>query len=199
MQSMTPNDYLNLFETSQLTSDGNQLRQLDGVCRAILANQIRYVAVQCAALVPWPLIAAIHSRESALNFTCHLLNGDPLTNRTVHVPSGRPTTGNPPFTWQQGAVEALVERWKPTKWDLPGALEFMERYNGLGYQKHGMNTPYLWSYTDKYSSGKYVMDGRIDPTFIDREPGTVAILKSLASRGVSLDFSGLKTPGQMLN
>jgi lysozyme family protein len=184
---MTPSDYQNLWDTSKLTPDAKRLQALDYVCRVALTNQSTYQAVQNLTRIPWPLIAAIHFRESDQNFKCHLHNGDPLSARTVHVPKGRPATGEPPFTWMQSAADAFVGEWRPSDWSLPSCLEFMERFNGLGYQKHGINSPYLWDYTDKYVSGLYVADNKFDPHAKEDRPGCVAIIKSLIVKGVKLD------------
>ena len=40
-------------------------------------------------------------------FDAHFHNGDPLTDRTKRVPAGRPKEGDPPFTWEQSAEDAI--------------------------------------------------------------------------------------------
>lgn len=186
---LTPNDYEDLWNTCELTTVPRQIGQLDAVCRIAKNNEALYQAVGRFVSVPWPLIAAIHFRESDQNFLLHLHNGDPLTDRTVHVPKGRPEKGNPPFAWADSAVDALEDTWRPSSWSTPGCLEFLERYNGLGYQKHQVYSPYLWNFTNKYISGLYVADGRFDPQRIEVRSGCVAILKVLSLKGVSLDFT----------
>jgi lysozyme family protein len=49
----------------------------------------------------------------------------------------------------------------------------------MGYKKKGVPSPYLWSYTDQYQAGKYVADGKYDPTAVSKQPGVVAIMKAL--------------------
>ena len=181
-------DYLGLYSSCELTTDSAKLKQLDYVCRVALTNESIYQLVSHAVNIPWPLIAAIHFRESDQSFKCHLHNGDPLTSRTSHVPAGRPVAGNPPFTWVESATDALKGVWRPLTWDLATGLEFLEKYNGTGYQKHGVNTPYLWDFTDHYESGLYQADGTFSPTAQECRPGAVAILKTLEEKGVSLDF-----------
>lgn len=188
---MTPNDYRNLWDTCQLTVDPLKLKTLDSVCRIALTNQVSYQVVQVKTGVPWPILAGIHFRESDQSFKKHLHNGDPLTARTVHVPAGRPTMGEPPFRWIDSAIDALSDRHMPTLWDTPSCLEFLERYNGTGYQKRSVNTPYLWDYTDQYATGLYIADGSFDSEKQENRPGVVAILKTLAQMGVSLDFTSL--------
>ena len=53
-------------------------------------------------------LGIIHSLEAEFNFNTHLHNGDPLSAQTVHVPRGRPPTGNPPFQWLDSAIDALT-------------------------------------------------------------------------------------------
>jgi lysozyme family protein len=62
----------------------------------------------------------------------------------------------------------------------------MESFNGFGYRRHGLASPYLWSGTSLYLRGKYVSDGRFDPLALDGQLGCCAILKRMLSRGLSL-------------
>ena len=196
---LTANDYIGLWSGCVLTEDTNKIKELDYICKTILANKPFYVTVAFTSRIPWPLVAAIHFRESDLNFKCHLHNGDPLTSRTVRVPVGRPIQGSPPFTWVASAIDALTEVWKPPVWDIAGCLEFLERYNGCGYQKHSVNTPYVWDYTNQYTSGLYVTDGSFDPSARESRPGAASLLKSLSEKGVSLDFSAFASPKSLLH
>lgn len=196
---MTPNDYQGMFDNAVMTDHPSLLRQIDYICRTIQTNEVTYRGVMLMARVPWVCVAAIHSRESDLNFKCHLHNGDPLTARTVRVPAGRPILGSPPFTWQESAADALSDRWRPRQWDLPGMLEFMERYNGLGYRMRGAVSPYLWDATSAYQSGLFVADGSFDLNAKESRAGCAALLKGLALRGASLDFSALATLDPLLH
>lgn len=193
---LTPNDYRILYESCTLTADVKARTELDLVCKVAIGNVATYQSVERLVSIPWPLIAALHFRESGQSFQSHLHNGDPLAARTIHVPQGRPQIGTPPFTWIESAMDALGDVWVPTKWDVPGCLEFLERYNGLGYQHRGVFTPYLWNYTDKYVAGLYVADGAFDPEKVERRPGCVAILKTL---GVTLDFPKLAASDSSLH
>jgi len=145
----------------------------------ILHNKNNYVIVSSKTKIPWDIVACIHSLESDLSFKRHLHNGDPLTSRTVNVPSGRPKTGSPPFTWIESAIDALGAYPKPLLWDLDLKLYFLESYNGLGYRRHKINSPYLWSMTDQYEKGKYVADGCFDENAVSKQIGAVALMKGL--------------------
>ena len=35
-----------------------------------------------------------------------------------------------------------------------------EAYNGFGSRRQGINTPYLWAFSNHYTKGKYVADGK---------------------------------------
>lgn len=133
--------------------------------------------------IPWYFIGVIHGMECGFNFNGHLHNGDPLNARTLHVPVGRPQTGSPPFTWGQSARDALTMKGfhQVSDWSMPHMLFFLERYNGMGYRMRGLATPYLWSFSNLYSKGKFVQDGRFDADAVSRQCGAALMLKAVAA------------------
>jgi lysozyme family protein len=179
-------EYQQLFETCEIRQD--RLAAADAAVTAIAANRARYEAAGTPLGIPWYFVGAIHNMESSLSFTRHLHNGDPLTRRTVHVPKGRPAAGQPPFTWEQSAADALTLEGlnEVTDWTLAGTLYQMEKYNGFGYRTlhPEVLSPYLWSATNHYSKGKYVTDGTFDPDAVSRQSGAAAILRRMADRGI---------------
>lgn len=158
-----------------------------GVIASIKANRGRYEAIASAAggSIPWDFIAIIHNLECGLNFNKHLHNGDPLTRRTVLVPADRPAAGNPPFTFEESAADALTMPGKryhlETDWTLPATLFRLEGYNGLGYLKFhpSVKSPYLWSGSNHYTRGKYVADGVWSSSAVSKQLGTALLLKEL--------------------
>lgn len=141
--------------------------------------------------VPWEVLAVIHKMEGACNFKTHLHNGDPLTRRTVQVPKGRPPDGVPPFSWIYSAQDAIFYEAHSlgldlTKYqfDIANTLFWLESYNGFGYRQRGINSPYLWSYTNQYTRGRYVADGKFDPNSVSKQAGCVSILKELGFKPV---------------
>jgi lysozyme family protein len=154
----------------------------------ICMNKSRYEAVTKKLGIPWYFIGVVHCMEASLNFNTHLHNGDPLSQRTVHVPANRPPNGNPPFTWEESAIDALSMRHldKVTDWTLPSLLYHLEGYNGYGYraQDPPINSPYLWSYSQSYNSGKFVADGRYDPDAVSKQCGAAVILRQMMADGV---------------
>lgn len=163
--------------------DPGKATAINGIIANMLHNKKRYndVAWKMQCKIPWWFIGVIHYRESTFNFNRHLHNGDPLTHKTVHVPVDRPLTGNPPFTWEESAVDALHMRRLEIvgNWSIPNALYLLEKYNGMGYSNRALNSPYLWSFTNHYEKGKFVVDGHFDPNTIDKQCGTAAIIKTL--------------------
>jgi lysozyme family protein len=136
--------------------------------------------------IPWWAIAVIHNMECSLSFNKHLHNGDLLSAKTKNVPAGRPLTGTPPFDWAVSAVDALkYDKFdKITDWSIGSALDALERYNGVGYRKKGVPSPYLWSFTDQYISGKYVKDGVYDSKAVSGQAGVAALIKDMQNRGI---------------
>jgi lysozyme family protein len=160
---------------------------VDQLVDRIGKNRKRYEAAARPQGVPWHVVAVIHMLEGGGNFTTHLHNGDPLRARTVHVPSGRPATGSPPFTWEASASDALAQQgmnlWHD--WSVPGTLFVLERYNGFGYRPRGINSPYLWSFSNQYTKGKYVADGKFDASAISEQCGAAVLLTRMVQRGLT--------------
>ncbi len=153
----------------------------------IAAWRDRYAPISEKSNVPWQVIGVIHSLECGLSFNAHLHNGDSLARRTHNDPAGRPladpTGPDGRYTFEESALDALrydkFTTWPV--WDLPSALFNLERYNGWGYFLYHpkVPTPYLWSFTNHYSSGKYVADGKFDPEAVSAQVGCAPLLKLL--------------------
>lgn len=175
--------YSKLF--AGMVIDTNRRANAEQTAHTIVRNRPRYSAVETKTGVPWWWIGIVHSMEAGFNFTTHLHNGDPLTARTVHRPAARPATGVPPFAWEESAVDALrlKELDRENDWSIPKALYNFERYNGFGYVSHGVNSPYVWSFSNLYTRGKYVRDGVWDADAVSRQCGAAVILKTLITLG----------------
>jgi lysozyme family protein len=177
-------DYEQLF--AQTTIRPEDLKRVDFWVKQLIHNKARYETVSAEFGIPWYMIGVIHVAEAGLNFNAHLHNGDPLTNKTIHNPAGRPPTGSPPFTWEESAIDFLrltgLDKWKD--WSIPGVLVQWEQLNGLGYRRLGMRTPYVWACTNMYSKGKFVADGRFDPEAVAKWCGGAAILRRMFDLGI---------------
>jgi lysozyme family protein len=157
--------------------------------KLLLKHQSRYRDVGLSLnRMPWAMIGVIHAMECGFNFASHLHNGDPLTNRTKHVPAGQPQTGTPPFSWESSAIDALTHEGfnTVTDWSIPHMLYLLEKYNGFGYRKMSKPTPYLWSFSNLYEKGKYVADGRFDPQTPSKQCGAAIMVKALIDKGTDL-------------
>jgi lysozyme family protein len=161
----------------------NRMNQFHQVANRLIAPaaKARYQTVSSETDVPWFIIAVQHERESSQNWNTQLAQGDPLNRKSVHVPAGE----GPYKTWEEGAIYALVHHhpWgvKPTDWSVGGMLTYLEGYNGPGYANRGLPSPYIWSGTDQYSSGKYVRDGVFDPHVVDVQLGCAGLLAVMAA------------------
>lgn len=163
--------------------------KVDWHTKQLLKNQPRYREVSLRVnRMPWAMVGVIHAMECCFNFAGHLHNGDPLTDRTKHVPSGQPQTGTPPFSWEDSAINALAQEGfdTVTDWSIPHMLYLLEKYNGFGYRKIGRPTPYLWSFSNLYDKGKYVADGRFDPQAVSKQCGAAVMIKALLENGNDL-------------
>jgi lysozyme family protein len=185
------------FDTCIIHSEKTQ--QVEHLMTQVGQSQKRYRAVGDPLGIPWYLIGVIHSMEASLKFNTHLHNGDPLTARTVHVPAGRPTAGQPPFTWEASATDALeveqLDHWQD--WSIPGMLYRLEGYNGFGYRlRHPeVLSPYLWSFSNHYISGKYVADGTFSPSAVSEQCGAAVLLRRMAETGtIQFDATGMTLP-----
>jgi peptidoglycan LD-endopeptidase CwlK len=172
-------EYNRLLQTCEIRAD--KLVEVQDICDTILANKPRYEAIATATSVPWFMVAAIHSLEGSLNFKTHLHNGDPLTARTVNEPAGRPKNGSPPFTFEESAIDALAfdkvaANLEPT---FAGICFKLEGFNGFRSRELGIHTPYLWSFSNHYTKGKFVRDGVFDPDAVSRQCGSAVILLRL--------------------
>lgn len=181
-------EYRALFEGMAVAAA--RVDEIASVAARIVAGRERYEAVAKATGAPWHVVGLLHYKETNFDFQLHLHNGDPLTSRTVRVPSGRPQEGAPPFRWEESAADAIrnYSLADQTDWSLERTLYRLERWNGFGYRPRGLCSPYLWGASDRYASGRFVGDGVFDPSAVDTRIGVAPVLRSLVEIGaVSLD------------
>ena len=177
-------EYAALFESCLLRADA--AATIAAAANRVAAGKATYQPIAADTGVAWWVIGLIHEMECRCDFNRHLHNGDPLDAPTVRVPKGRPP-GTGPFSFADSAKDALTHDkmagW--TDWSIPAVLYKLERYNGWGYRKHHPEvlTPYLWSFTNHYTKGKYVADGRFDANAVSKQVGAAAILRQMANDG----------------
>ena len=180
-------------------------RDFGAIARRLVSPsaKARYESVSGRTGVPWAVIAVIHERECSQDWTRSLAQGDPWNRTSVHVPAGR----GPFISWEAAAVDALVNcppyAARNKDWSIGEALTKLEEYNGLGYAARGLPSPYLWSGTDRYTSGKYVRDGVYDPDAVDQQLGCAGLLKAMVAldptAGLASEQSVSITSGRIRN
>lgn len=203
MPSLTPElrkEYQKLFDTCAIRAE--RRAAVESLVVSLLGHRTgKYEPVGLQTDVPWYIVAVIHNMESSQRFDRHLHNGDPLTNRTFHVPAGRPVSGSPPFSWEESAIDALTfdKLDRVEDWTLPGALFQLEKFNGFGSRGHGINTPYLWSFSNQYTKGKFVDDGVFDPNAVSQQCGAAVLLRRMVDEGVVVIPGRIEppTPGEV--
>jgi lysozyme family protein/V8-like Glu-specific endopeptidase len=178
-------EYLEFFATCSVRPE--HAARLPYYLTRLVKHRARYEALESlSGGVPWYFIGVIHGLECQFRFDQHLHNGDPLAARTVQVPRGRPDPWLPPFDWETSALDALShDKFLGVgDWTLARMLFRFESYNGCGYRKYRIPTPYLWSFSHHYSKGKYGSDGKFDPNLVSKQAGAALLLKQLEQDGV---------------
>jgi lysozyme family protein len=172
-----------------------RLAAVQEICNKILNNQARYEKIGKGSGVPWFMVAVIHSLEGDLDFGTHLHNGDSLKRRTVNEPKNRPPTGNPPFTFEESAKDAVAfDRMNVNlEPSFAGICFKLEGFNGFGSRFKGIHTPYLWSFSNHYTAGKFVADGVFSPTAVSQQCGAGVILRRLLEMK-AIDFAEQPIP-----
>ena len=178
--------YEQLFNTCVV--DPAHLADINHVVDRIMPGQPRYQAVGGPLGIPWYFIGLVHNMECSLSFNRHLHNGDPLSQRTIHVPANRPPVWNPPSDWESSATDALQHQGFAhlADWGLGAVIYRLEGYNGYGYHvvNPPINSPYLWSFSNHYTKGKYVADHVFDPNAVSSQCGSAVILFQMVQRGI---------------
>lgn len=154
---------------------------VDAVATRINNNRERYsrVAAKFPGM-PWYVIGMWHYRESNNDFKGVLHNGEEIIGtgrKTRLVPAGR----GPFSTWEEAAIDALSIKNLQNihDWTVERIGYESERFNGFGYLKFNINSPYLWSGSNLYSMGKYVADGRYDANHVDKQLGVMTIMRRI--------------------
>ncbi|TDX23829.1 lysozyme family protein [Modicisalibacter xianhensis] len=144
---------------------------------------IRYLRVEEKTKVPWWFVGVLHIMETSQRFNAHLHNGDPLSAKTVRVPSGRPINWQAGMPWELSAADALMNGslrlHEVRDWSLGNTLMLMEHYNGFGYRKLNRMSPYLWNGSYYCYKGKFVSDSQFNPEAISEQVGGALLIHRL--------------------
>jgi lysozyme family protein len=179
-------DYNKLFATCAIR-DANRSEVQWYVTKITDATRRKaYEAVAEETCVPWYFTAIIHGMECSFDMTSHLHNGDSLKAKTKQVPAGRPNPWLPPSDWVSSACDALRYDKLDEKadWSLAQMLYRWEAYNGWRSRLlYKINTPYLWSFSNHYTKGKFVADNVWDANAVSKQCGAAVMLKGLVESG----------------
>lgn len=179
-------DYRKLFTTCEIKSEkrSDVAWYVSKITDA--SRRKAYEAVAEETCVPWYFTAIIHGMECGFDMNSHLHNGDSLKAKTKLVPAGRPNPWLPPSDWVSSATDALRYDKLDEKpdWDLAHVLYRWEAYNGWRSRVlYKINTPYLWSYSNHYTKGKFVADNVWDKDAVSKQCGAAVMLKALVEGG----------------
>jgi lysozyme family protein/peptidoglycan hydrolase-like protein with peptidoglycan-binding domain len=186
-------EYAGLWQRMQIRPE--RMAEVNGIANRLIALKPRYQQVTAATRVPAGVIAALHYREASNDFKGVLHNGEPIigTGRLTRlVPPNR----GPFATWEESAIDALTmpphKLQEVDSWTIERACYEIERFNGFGYRNHHpeVKSPYLWSFSNNYSSGKYVADGQFSSSAVDKQCGTMPILKRMMELDASVRLDG---------
>jgi lysozyme family protein len=153
-----------------------------------LADKLRDEWTEVTAKTGVPRLWGIASfeRESSSNYSCSPAQGDPWDKVSVHVPRGL----GPYENWGESCVTAYgidkLNEVGASNWTWTRACYEGELYNGFGPRAHGRHTGYLWSWTNVYTGGKYIADGKWDPDTQDQQCGMVPMMAALLRLDASL-------------
>ena len=108
------------------------------------------------------------------------------------MPKGR----GPFHSWEDAAVDALAIDGtdRVTAWGIERLCYELEKYNGFGSRAKGIHTPYLWSYSNHYSHGKYIADHVWDASAVSGQAGAMPLLSRMMALDASITFGQAPPP-----
>jgi lysozyme family protein len=170
--------WLEISREVRIDQDPLRIAAIKAICEDIVADWTKYQIVTGVTGVPPELLAAIHYRESSRNFKTMLHNGEPLNRKSTIVPIGV----GPFASWEASAVDVMKRQGAThyNNWSMDNCLKFAEAFNGKGYRKRGMYSPYVFSFTNMSNElGGYASDGKYTSKYPNTRPGVAAIILGL--------------------
>ena len=165
---------------NELVPTQSHVPELTKICNGLLAHKSTYQSVAQTVWGTsdyWYVVALIDQMEGGGGARTYLGNGQSLSHVTTEVPAGRGPFAN----FHDGAVDALHidGLQKVTDWSPPSLGYHLELFNGPGYFSKPIADPYLASWSNKYTKGKYIADHVYDANAVSQQPGALTILKVL--------------------
>lgn len=156
-------DYANKWKHMNITQDTRSFSAAKQI--ADLVNMGKYNNISSKTNIPTYVIGILHYREASLNFNKRLQDGNNL---------------DPGMTFDQDAISILLKIFGThANWStISNVLKHIESYNGFGYTGDNIknNSPYVWSGTDLYTSGKFIGDKIYNSSYKDTQIGAAAIM-----------------------
>lgn len=171
------------------------LHQIEADARLVVKFRKQFELAVTATKIPWQFAGIIYYRECTCSFKGHPHNGDSLKRRTVNVPAGRPLAAPASpggYTVMESFADLIeLKQWdRVPVWNMPSLLYYFESNNGFGYRRLKknpvINSPYLWSGTQYYESGKFASDGIYDRNLIDQQIGCAPMLRYLTDKTLGI-------------
>lgn len=123
--------------------------------------------------IDWKFVAIIHRLECDGDVNKQILNGENWNTKTKLVPKNL----GPFKSWDDAANKAFLLKGIIT---IPNTISNIlwecERWNGWGYVKKKINSPYIWSKTNHYICGKFTSDGKFSSTAVSKQIGAAPLL-----------------------
>lgn len=169
--------YKRLYETVEIIPA--KLDQVRRETTRIMTGLTAYKTVEAKTGIPWVFPACIHELEADCNFRLQILNGEPWDRVTHLVPKGLGPWGS----WADATVYALKPLDEISDWTVQQCLLQWERWNGGGYRRRGLNSPYLWAGCNHgVGVGYYTSDGKYSATAVSKQIGAGVLLWYLKHR-----------------
>lgn len=161
---------------AELVPTPEHVLELTRLCDGLTGHRSTYeVASQSVWGTPdyWWYVAITDQMEGGGGAHTYLGNGQRLDEKTTQEPIGR----GPFDSFVAGCVDALHGMPAPTS--VSQAAYNWENFNGWGYLAKPIEDPYLASWSNKYTKGKYIADHVYDAEAVSGQPGALTLLKVL--------------------
>jgi len=197
-------EYLDMYHAMEINNTWLNLVRRNA--SFINGNKNTYTPIFLNSQVPWYLVGLVHKMEAGYedliagkdgkSFECNLFNGQYYWKKTTIVPKGKGPFSN----WNIAAIQAMQDLNKKMMRQIPNwdgkytidVILFMaEMHNGWGYRIYHpeVKSPYLWSFSNMYSKGRYVADGKFKSSSVSQQCGIAPILKILIDQ-----INGIEIP-----